>query len=113
MNVGTISESSEYEVIIDGTKKRVGRVNSEFVDDSLRVDDVFVLGSTAWRVAGVRKNQLLVKEAPGATPTVPCRSGPPRPRLPHGRPRVDVPSAARRNGLGADADGSRDVPALL
>jgi len=80
MNVGTISESSEYEVIIDGTKKRVGRVNSEFVDDSLRVDDVFVLGSTAWRVAGVRKNQLLVREAPGATPTVPWWSGPVQPR---------------------------------
>ena len=80
MNVGTISESSEYEVIIDGAKKRVGRVNSEFVDDSLRVDDVFVLGSTAWRVAGVRKNQLLVREAAGATPTVPWWSGSVQPR---------------------------------
>ena len=80
MNVGTISESSEYEVIIDGSKKRVGRVNAEFVDDSLRVGDVFVLGSTAWRVAGVRKNQILVEEAPGATPTVPWWSGPVQPR---------------------------------
>ncbi len=80
MNVGTISESSEYEVVIDGTKKRVGRVNSEFVDDSLRVNDVFVLGSTAWRVTGVRRNQLLVKEAPGSTPTVPWWTGPVQPR---------------------------------
>jgi ATP-dependent helicase Lhr and Lhr-like helicase len=80
MNVGTISESSEYEVIIDGSRRRVGRVNSEFVDDSLRVGDVFVLGSTTWRVTGVRKNQLLVKEAPGATPTVPWWTGPIQPR---------------------------------
>ena len=80
MNVGTIGESAEYEVVLDGSKKRVGRVNAEFVDDSLRVDDVFVLGSTTWRVAGVRKSQLLVREAPGATPTVPWWLGPVQPR---------------------------------
>jgi ATP-dependent helicase Lhr and Lhr-like helicase len=79
-NVGTIGESAEYEVVIDGSKKRVGRIHAEFVDDSLRVGDVFVLGNTTWRVAGVRKNTLLVREAPGATPTVPWWLGPVTPR---------------------------------
>ena len=76
MCVGTIAESSEYDVVIEGTKKRIGKVQSEFVDDSLRAGDVFVLGSTAWRLMGVRRNQLLVKEAPGSTPTVPWWHGP-------------------------------------
>ena len=80
MCVGTISDASEYDVVIDGSKKRVGRVQSEFVDDCLRVGDVFVLGSTAWRVTGVRRNQLLVKEAPGSTPTVPWWHGHVEPR---------------------------------
>jgi ATP-dependent Lhr-like helicase len=71
MCVGTIPEASDYEVVVDGTKKRVGTVHSQFVDDNLRRGDVFVLGSSAWRVVGVRKNQLLVQEAPGSTPTVP------------------------------------------
>lgn len=67
-------------MVIDGTKKRVGKVQSEFVDDSLRNDDVFVLGSTAWRVTGRRRNQLMVKQAPGASPTVPWWMGPIPPR---------------------------------
>jgi len=76
MCVGTIAESSEYEVVISGSKKRVGRVQSEFVDDSLRSGDVFVLGSSSWKVDGVRRNQLLVQEAPGCSPTVPWWTGP-------------------------------------
>ncbi len=76
MCVGTIAESSEYEVVIEQSKRRVGRVQSEFVDDSLRTGDIFVLGSSSWRVLGKRRNQVLVEEAPGATPTVPWWTGP-------------------------------------
>jgi|TARA_B100000315_G_scaffold43871_2_gene38827 ATP-dependent Lhr-like helicase len=71
MCVGTIPENADYEVVIDSSKKRVGTVHSEFVDDNLRRGDVFVLGSSAWRVVGVRKNRLLVEQASAATPTVP------------------------------------------
>ncbi|MBT7164750.1 MAG: DEAD/DEAH box helicase [Victivallales bacterium] len=76
MCVGTIAESSEYEVVIEQTKRRVGRVQAEFVDDSLRTGDIFVLGSSSWRVLGKRRNRVLVEEAPGATPTVPWWTGP-------------------------------------
>jgi len=75
MCVGTIADTSEYDVVIAHNKKRIGRVQAEFVDDSLRIDDVFVLGSSSWRVAGKQKNQLLVQEAPAATPTVPWWHG--------------------------------------
>ena len=80
MCVGTIAETSEYDVIIEGSKKRIGRVQSEFVDQCLRTGDLFVLGSTCWKLMGFRRNQLLVQEAPGATPTVPWWSGPIEPR---------------------------------
>ena len=33
-------------------------------------------GSSSWRVVGVRKNRLLVEDAPGSTPTVPWWLGP-------------------------------------
>ncbi len=82
MNVGTISESSEYEVIIEKTNKRIGKVSAEFVDDSLRVGDVFVFGSSTWKVLGKRKNRVYVEETPGATPTVPWWTGPIQPRTP-------------------------------
>jgi ATP-dependent Lhr-like helicase len=71
MCAGTIPEATDYEVVIASSNKRVGTVHNEFVDDSLRNGDVFVLGSTAWRMIGTRKNRVLVEEAPGATPTVP------------------------------------------
>ena len=80
--VGTIPENSEYDVVIEATGKRVGKVQSAFVDDALRTGDVFVLGSTCWRLAGVRRNRLLVREAPGAVPTVPWWSGPVESRTP-------------------------------
>ena len=41
---------------------------------------MFVLGSSSWRVVGVRKDRLLVEEAPGTTPTVPWWLGPVEPR---------------------------------
>ena len=88
MNVGTIGETSEYDVVIDGTKKRVGKVQSEFADDQLRMGEIFVLGSTAWRVTGVQRNRIMVKEAPGSTPTVPWWTGPVEPRTAQAGERV-------------------------
>lgn len=76
MCVGTIPESSDYEVVIASTNRRVGTVHSEFVDDSLHNGDVFVLGSSSWKVVGTRRNRLLVEPAPGSTPTVPWWLGP-------------------------------------
>jgi len=75
MCVGTIAERSEYDIVIEHNNKKVGTVQSEFVDDCLRIGDVFVLGSSSWRVEAIRKNQLLVAEAPGSTPTVPWWHG--------------------------------------
>jgi len=76
MCVGTIPESSEYEVFVASTRKKVGAVHNEFVDDCLRNGDVFALGSSSWRMVGVQKNRLLVEEAPGEPPTVPWWVGP-------------------------------------
>ncbi|MHB0877491.1 MAG: DEAD/DEAH box helicase, partial [Anaerolineae bacterium] len=105
MCVGTIAEDSEYEVVIDGSNKRVGTLNSEFVDDSLRGGDVFVLGSSTWKMTGVRKNRLFVAEAPGATPTVPWWTGPIPPRTPEvgrqvGLLRREIASRLGDAGLG-------------
>ena len=106
MCVGTISESAEYEVVIDGSRKRVGKVQSEFVDDCLRVGDVFVLGSSSWKVAGVRKNRLFVTEAPGSTPTVPWWLGPIEARTAEAGRRVGLLRRQIASRLG-DRDPSR------
>jgi ATP-dependent Lhr-like helicase len=71
MCVGTIPDSAEYDVIIEGVRKRVGRVPSDLVEEQLRLGDVFVLGSTCWKLVAVQNNRLYVQEAPGVSPTVP------------------------------------------
>ncbi len=75
MNVGTIADASEYDVVIGSSRKRIGRIQAEFVDDTLRHDDVFVLGNAAWRVTGKQRQQVWVEHAPAATPTVPWWQG--------------------------------------
>jgi len=75
MNVGTIPETAEYEVILSGGKKRVGTVQADFVDDSLHTGDVFVLGSSTWRMMSMDRGRLMVEPAPGVTPTVPWWHG--------------------------------------
>lgn len=75
MNVGTIEDPSEYDVVIEKSKKHIGKIESDFVDDTLRAGEVFALGNSSWRVRGKRKNQVLVEEAPGSTPTVPWWTG--------------------------------------
>ncbi len=108
MCVGTIPDNADYEVVIEATKKRVGKVHSEFVDDSLRTGDVFVLGSSSWKIQGKRKNQLLVAEAPGATPTVPWWTGPIAPRTPE----VGEEVGLLRNRIAHSLDDT-NLPALL
>ena len=75
MNVGTIEDPSEYEVVIEKSKKHIGKIESDFVDDTLRPGEIFALGNSSWRVRGKRKNRVMVEEAPGATPTVPWWTG--------------------------------------
>ncbi len=104
MCVGTIPDTSQYDVVISTSSKRVGTVQSEFVDDCLRIGDVFVLGSSSWKVVGVRRNRLLVEEAPGSTPTVPWWHGPVEARTAE----VGAKVGALRRGI----DSRRDDPGL-
>ena len=98
--VGTIAESSEYDVTIAASKRRVGSVHSEFVEDHLHRGDVFVLGSSAWRVVGTERGRLLVEEAPGSTPTVPWWHGPIESRTPEVGRRVGELRRVVAGGLG-------------
>ena len=82
MCVGTIPENWEYEVVVDSSHKKVGAVDSQFADDCLEIGDIFALGSSSWRLVGVRRNRLLVEEAPGETPSVPWWQGPMASRTP-------------------------------
>ncbi|MCH2204847.1 MAG: DEAD/DEAH box helicase [Lentisphaerales bacterium] len=66
---GAIPENADYRVVTeDGTF--VGAVNEDFAIESLR-GDVFILGTTSWRIMHVRGTTMTVQDAQGAAATIP------------------------------------------
>ncbi|KOX24311.1 DEAD/DEAH box helicase [Nocardiopsis sp. NRRL B-16309] len=67
---GTIPDRGLYSVHLSGTAgtgrapTRVGELDEEMVYES-RVGDVFVLGSTSWRIDAITADRVLVSPAPG------------------------------------------------
>jgi ATP-dependent helicase Lhr and Lhr-like helicase len=67
---GAIPESADYRVIAEPNDTPVGTVNEDFAIESM-AGDVFLLGSTSWRIRRVTPGVVRVVDAEGATPTVP------------------------------------------
>ena len=71
---GTIPDVADYDVWLEERRTKVGRLDEGFVED-LRTGDIFILGSSAWRVLGIRRNRVLVEDVYGKAPTIPHWSG--------------------------------------
>ncbi|HXQ89317.1 MAG TPA: DEAD/DEAH box helicase, partial [Solirubrobacterales bacterium] len=72
-NAGTIPDRGLYGVHLpDG--RRVGELDEEMVYES-RVGDVFLLGSTSWRIEDITHDRVLVTPAPGQPGKMPFWKG--------------------------------------
>ena len=71
---GTIPDEAQYDVYLVEKKTRVGTLDEDFVED-LRHGDVFVLGSSSWRVTGFQRHRVLVEDVYGRAPTIPFWHG--------------------------------------
>ncbi len=76
---GTIADRGLYPVYLvggadDGTSKRVGELDEEMVFES-RQGDVFLLGASAWRIAEITHDRVLVTPAPGEPGRMPFWRG--------------------------------------
>ena len=80
---GTIPDRGMFGVFLVGTatssasgagKSRVGELDEEMVYES-RVGDVFLLGSSAWRIQDISHDQVLVTPAPGQPGRMPYWHG--------------------------------------
>ena len=69
-NGGTIPELGDYRVVADPDGTFVGTVNEDFAMESQQ-GDIFLLGSTSWRISRLGVNTVHVTDAGGAPPTVP------------------------------------------
>ncbi len=71
---GAIPENSLYSVVAAPDDTPVGTVDEDFAVESL-AGDVFLLGTTSWRIRRVQLGRVLVEDAQGASPTVPFWRG--------------------------------------
>jgi ATP-dependent Lhr-like helicase len=71
-NGGTIPEMGDYRVIAEPDDTFVGSVNEDFAMESM-IGDVFLLGSTSWRIRHVENGNgiMRVADAGGANPSIP------------------------------------------
>ena len=69
-NGGTIPETGDYPVIKEPDEIKVGSVNEDFAMESM-AGDIFLLGSTSWRIQRVTQGTVRVIDAQGAPPTIP------------------------------------------
>ena len=69
-NGGTIPEMGDYRVIAEPEGTVVGNVNEDFAIESM-AGDIFLLGSTSWRIQRVEQSTVRVSDAHGAPPTIP------------------------------------------
>src|SRR5262249_37342585 len=67
---GAIPETADYRVIADPDDTPVGTVNEDWAIESMQ-GDVFLLGSTSWRIRRVEAGIVRVVNAEGAPPTIP------------------------------------------
>lgn len=73
---GTIPDRGLFGVYLAGAERgaRVGELDEEMVYES-RVGDVFLLGSTSWRIEDITPDRVLVSPAPGAPARMPFWKG--------------------------------------
>ena len=72
---GTIPDRGLFGVFLVGEQKsRVGELDEEMVYES-RVGDVFLLGSSAWKIEDISHDQVLVTPAPGQPGRMPYWHG--------------------------------------
>jgi ATP-dependent Lhr-like helicase len=73
---GTIPDRGLFGVFLAGSEKpvRVGELDEEMVYES-RVGDVFLLGSTSWRIEDITPDRVLVSPAPGEAARMPFWKG--------------------------------------
>ncbi|MGO8686804.1 MAG: DEAD/DEAH box helicase [Candidatus Dormibacteria bacterium] len=67
---GAIPETGDYRVLAEPDEAVVGSVNEDWAIESM-AGDVFLLGSTSWRITRVTGGTVRVVDARGASPSVP------------------------------------------
>ena len=71
---GAIPDNANYLVVAEPDQTTVGTVDEDFVVESMS-GDIFLLGTTSWRIRRVESGRLRVEDAHGAAPSLPFWRG--------------------------------------
>ena len=71
---GAIPDNANYLVVAEPEQTTVGTVDEDFAVESMS-GDIFLLGTTSWRIRRVESGRLRVEDAHGAAPSVPFWRG--------------------------------------
>ena len=71
---GAIPDNANYLVVAEPEGTTVGTVDEDFAVESL-AGDIFLLGTTSWRIRRVESGRLRVEDAHGAAPSTPFWRG--------------------------------------
>src|SRR5437867_3676994 len=71
---GAIPENANYYVVAEPEETIVGTLDEDFAVESM-AGDVFLLGTTSWRIRRVESGRVRVEDAHGAAPSIPFWRG--------------------------------------
>jgi len=71
---GAIPDNANYLVVAEPEGATVGTVDEDFAVESM-AGDVFLLGTTSWRIRRVENGRVRVEDAHGAAPSIPFWNG--------------------------------------
>jgi ATP-dependent Lhr-like helicase len=101
---GAIGDTADYRVLEEPGDTFVGTINEDFAIESM-AGDVFLLGSTSWRIRRVERGIVRVVNAEGATPTIPFWLG----EAPARTSELSEEVAALRGAVEREFEAERDV----
>ncbi len=67
---GTISDTADYQVLLEPENHIIGSVNEDFAVESM-AGDIFQLGNASYRILRVERGTVRVEDAPGQPPNIP------------------------------------------
>jgi ATP-dependent Lhr-like helicase len=71
---GAIPETGQYQVVAEPDGTVVGSLDEDFAVESM-AGDIFMLGTTSWKIRRVEPGRVRVEDAHGAAPTIPFWRG--------------------------------------
>ncbi|HMC62667.1 MAG TPA: hypothetical protein VKJ01_25965, partial [Candidatus Solibacter sp.] len=71
---GAIPDTAQYLVVAEPEGTTVGTLDEDFAVESM-AGDVFLLGTTSWRIRRIESGRVRVEDAHGAAPTIPFWRG--------------------------------------